>query len=65
MENEIKTNSANFQELYYQNTKNELLSKRQRTTMELSGAIAAIVALEVDVTNGIKTLTAQTEYFTT
>jgi hypothetical protein len=65
MENEIKVHCEKLQELYYQNTKNELLANGQRTSMELSGAIAANGAIEVDVINRIRTLTAQIEYFTT
>jgi hypothetical protein len=34
MENEIKTQGVNLQELHYQNTRNELLAKGQKTTLE-------------------------------
>jgi hypothetical protein len=50
--------------LHFQNTKNELLAKGQRTSMELSNALAANDALEVDVKNRIQTLTSQIKYFT-
>ena len=56
-ENEIKTQGANLQALHYQNTKNVLLAKGQKTLMELSSVTAANSALELDVTNRISTLT--------
>jgi hypothetical protein len=34
MENEMKTQGANLQELHHQNTRNELLAKGQKTTLE-------------------------------
>jgi hypothetical protein len=58
MENDIWEHGANLQALHYQNIKNELLTKGQKTSMELSGAIAANDVLEVDITNRIGTLTS-------
>jgi hypothetical protein len=56
-ENEIKTQGGNLQALHYQNTKNDLLAKGQKTLMELSSVVAANSALELDITNRIGTLT--------
>jgi hypothetical protein len=55
-ENDIKTQGANLQALHYQNTKNVLLSKGQKTLMELSSVTAVNSALELDITNRISTL---------
>jgi hypothetical protein len=41
MENDIKVHGMKHQELHYQRTKNELLAKGQKTSMELSSVIAA------------------------
>jgi hypothetical protein len=41
-----------------------LLSKGQKTAMELSGVIAGYGALENDIINRINILTSQIEYFT-
>jgi hypothetical protein len=46
-----------LQELHYQKTKNDLLTKGQKTLMELTSITAANRALELDVTNRISTLT--------
>jgi hypothetical protein len=57
MENEISANGTKLQELHYQRTKNDLLAKGQKTSMELSSIVAANSALETDVSNRINTLT--------
>jgi hypothetical protein len=57
MQNDISINGTKLQELHYQRTKNELLAKGQKTTMELSSNVAANSALELDVTNRITILT--------
>jgi hypothetical protein len=57
LEKEIKTQGANLQVLHYQNTKNVLLAKGQKTLMELSSVTATNSALELDVTNRIGTIT--------
>jgi chaperonin cofactor prefoldin len=58
MKNTIIANGMKLQELHYQNTRNELLAKEQKTSMELSSVIAANSALELDLTNRITTLTS-------
>jgi chromosome segregation ATPase len=57
MQNEISANGTKLQELHYQRTKNDLLAKGQKTSMEISSVVAANGALETDVTNRINTLT--------
>jgi hypothetical protein len=58
MKNDINASIKHFKS-YYQNIRNELLSKGQKTTMELSHDIAGNSALENDVIVKINTITAQ------
>jgi hypothetical protein len=63
--NQIKTKGANLQELYYQNTRTELLSKGQKTTLELSHITATNAGIEANLIFQINALLEQIKQLTT
>ena len=58
IQQEIESQTQNIQELYYQNTKNELLQKGYKNSMEISHIKAANTSLENNILAQINTITA-------
>jgi hypothetical protein len=65
MQNEISAQSEKLQELYYQNTRNELLAKGQKTEMEYTHVTVVNGALKNGVINQINCLTSHIQHLTT
>jgi hypothetical protein len=59
MGNEIKTQVANHQELHYQNTRNDLLAKEQKTTLELSHITGTNTGIESNLIFQINAISEQ------
>ena len=64
MQNDINAQKQNLQELYYQNSRNELLAKGQQKTLELTHTVVANDALENHTINQINALTNQIQHLT-
>jgi hypothetical protein len=64
LQNVIKIQDNAFQDLYYENTRNELLTKGQKIAMELTHVIANNAELEANVVNQIRVLTHEIELLT-
>jgi hypothetical protein len=62
MQQDICVQGQNFQELYYQNTLNELLAKGQKTAMELTHVVAANSNIKTNVINQSNILTEQIKH---
>jgi phage host-nuclease inhibitor protein Gam len=64
MQNDINAQKQNLQELYYQNSRNELLAKGQQKTLELTHTVVANDALKNHTINQINSLTNQIQHLT-
>jgi hypothetical protein len=58
IQQDIDSHTQNIQALYYENTRNELLSKGQKTIMEVAHIRAANGALENDILSQLNNVTA-------
>jgi hypothetical protein len=65
VQNEISALSEKLQELYYQNTRNELLAKGQKTEMELTHVTVVNGALKNGIINQINCLISHIQHLAT